>query len=231
MAAMVSTMGASNASCFTTYSISLKASTKPSCLSLKPVSIISSHGFHAAHSCFLGKVPRQHMWPEVTPSAGASIEAAGKVKRAVLVSSKLVEPEVSQDSVAFLKNPETSAEEKKPVKDSITLRHKRVVRQERNPKRLNSYSAQRIVLDNYEILKYPLRTEAAVKNISSNNTLVFVVDKRADKKCIRNAAKELFNIQTRKINTSIAPDGTKKAFLMVVPEQNASELAKKLKIF
>merc|ERR1711990_876190 len=39
-------------------------------------------------------------------------------------------------------------------------------------------------LDQYSILKYPLTTESAMKKIEDNNTLVFIVDTRANKRQI-----------------------------------------------
>ncbi|KAK6162273.1 hypothetical protein DH2020_002114 [Rehmannia glutinosa] len=46
-------------------------------------------------------------------------------------------------------------------------------------------------LDHYQILKYPLTTESAMKKIGDNNTLVFIVDIRADKKKIKDAVKKM----------------------------------------
>ncbi|KAJ9692770.1 hypothetical protein PVL29_011722 [Vitis rotundifolia] len=53
-------------------------------------------------------------------------------------------------------------------------------------------------LDQYQILKYPLTTESAMKKIEDNNTLVFIVDIRADKKKIKDAVKKMYDIQTKK---------------------------------
>jgi large subunit ribosomal protein L23Ae len=36
-------------------------------------------------------------------------------------------------------------------------------------------------MDSYAVLKYPLTTESAMKKIEDHNTLVFIVDKRANK--------------------------------------------------
>lgn len=82
----------------------------------------------------------------------------------------------------------------------------------RNPR--NSETSSRNSEDPYQILKYPLTTEAALKELEVHNTLVFVVDKRADKKKIRAAVEKLYDIKTKKVNTSMRPDGRKKAFVM-----------------
>lgn len=47
-----------------------------------------------------------------------------------------------------------------------------------------------------------------MKKIEDNNTLVFIVDIRADKKKIKNTVK-MCDIQIKKVNILIRPDGTK----------------------
>ncbi|KAL5711051.1 60S ribosomal protein L23A [Ranunculus cassubicifolius] len=85
-------------------------------------------------------------------------------------------------------------------------------------------------LDHYQILKYPLTTESAMKKIEDNNTLVFIVDIRADKKKIKAAVKKMYDIQTKKVNTLIRPDGTKKAYVRLTPDYDALDVANKIGI-
>ncbi|XP_057523262.1 50S ribosomal protein L23, chloroplastic-like isoform X1 [Amaranthus tricolor] len=89
----------------------------------------------------------------------------------------------------------------------------------------------RRILDVYQILQVPIITEAAIKNIADENSLLFTVDVRADKKMIREAVTNFFGVKVRKVNTLIRPDGTKKAYVMLNREFNASDLAKKIGIF
>lgn len=89
----------------------------------------------------------------------------------------------------------------------------------------------RRVLDVYQILQVPIITEAAIKNIADENSLLFTVDVRADKKMIRDAVNNFFGVKVRKVNTLIRPDGTKKAYVMLSREYNASDIAKKIGIF
>ncbi|CAG7905614.1 unnamed protein product, partial [Brassica rapa] len=88
----------------------------------------------------------------------------------------------------------------------------------------------RTKLDHYGILKYPLTTESAMKKIEDNNTLVFIVDIRADKKKIKDAVKKMYDIQTKKVNTLIRPDGTKKAYVRLTPDYDALDVANKIGI-
>ncbi|CAN1135355.1 60S ribosomal protein L23a-2 [Linum perenne] len=86
-------------------------------------------------------------------------------------------------------------------------------------------------LDQYQCISRPLTSEAAMKNVIENNTLVFTVDVRADKTEIKAAMKNVFNVETRKVNTLIRPDKRKKkAFVMLKPEYNAVDVAKRLGI-
>ena len=58
-------------------------------------------------------------------------------------------------------------------------------------------------LDQYQILKYPLTTESAMKKIEDNNTLVFIVDTRANKRKITEAVRKMYEIKTKKVNTLV----------------------------
>lgn len=58
-------------------------------------------------------------------------------------------------------------------------------------------------MDACNIIKFPLTTEAAMKKIEDNNTLVFIVHTRANKHHIRAAVKKLYDIDVAKVNTLI----------------------------
>ena len=84
--------------------------------------------------------------------------------------------------------------------------------------------------DRYAIIKHPLASESAIRTIEDNNTLVFVVDMKANKKQIKAACEKLYNFKPTKVNTLIKPDGTKKAYVKVPKEQEALEIANKIGI-
>ncbi|KAK1422072.1 hypothetical protein QVD17_24941 [Tagetes erecta] len=85
-------------------------------------------------------------------------------------------------------------------------------------------------MDYQQVLKYPVVTEAGIQSIIKENTLVFMVDVRANKKDIRNAFENMLQIKTKKINTLINYDGTKKAYIQLPPDNQAVTIAKRLKI-
>ena len=49
----------------------------------------------------------------------------------------------------------------------------------------------------------PLNTESAMKKIEEHNTLVFLVDIKANKRQIKDAVKKLWEVQAAKVNTLI----------------------------
>jgi large subunit ribosomal protein L23Ae len=84
--------------------------------------------------------------------------------------------------------------------------------------------------DKYAIIKYPLSTESAIKTIEDNNTLVFIVDRRANKPMIKKACQDLYNIKVKSVNSLIRPDGLKKAYVVLSAEQDALDVANKIGI-
>lgn len=91
----------------------------------------------------------------------------------------------------------------KKIRTSVTFHRPKTLKKERNPKYPRISAPPRNKLDHYRILKYPLTTESAMKKIEDNNTLVFIVDIKADKKMIKAAVKKMYDIQTKKVNTLI----------------------------
>merc|ERR1711901_15799 len=105
---------------------------------------------------------------------------------------------------------------------------------DRNPKyprfTKDSNSAHRRKMDHFQIIKFPLATESAMKKIEENNTLVFIVDVRASKFQIQEAVESMYDIQTAKINTLIRPDGQKKAYVRLTQDYDALDVANKIGI-
>ena len=58
-------------------------------------------------------------------------------------------------------------------------------------------------MDAFRTIVHPLNTESAMKKIEDNNTLVFVVDIKANKRQIKEAVKKLYDVKAEKINTLI----------------------------
>mmetsp|Transcript_5217 Transcript_5217/g.5340 ORF Transcript_5217/g.5340 Transcript_5217/m.5340 type:complete len:145 (+) Transcript_5217:44-478(+) len=82
----------------------------------------------------------------------------------------------------------------------------------------------------YDIIKFPLTTETAMKKIEENNTLVFIVGLTANKKQIKDSVKKLYDITAAKVNTLIRPDGQKKAYVRLTPDCDALDVANRIGI-
>lgn len=121
-------------------------------------------------------------------------------------------------------------------KRSVTLRTKthfykpKTLKLARNPKVKVSTTEPRRKLDQYAIIKRPLTTESAMKRIEDNNTLVFIVDIRANKRQIKDAVKGMYEIQCQKVNTLIRPDGQKKAYVRLTSDFDALDVANRIGI-
>ncbi|XP_076911729.1 large ribosomal subunit protein uL23-like [Bidens hawaiensis] len=129
-----------------------------------------------------------------------------------------------------VKTGSTFKKKAKKIRTKVTFHRPRTLKTDRNPKYPRISAPPRNKLDHYQILKYPLTTESAMKKIEDNNTLVFIVDIRADKKKIKAAVKKMYDIQTKKVNTLIRPDGTKKAYVRLTPDYDALDVANKIGI-
>ncbi|NXA02448.1 RL23A protein, partial [Nesospiza acunhae] len=114
---------------------------------------------------------------------------------------------------------------KKKIRTSPTFRRPKTLRLRRQPK----YPRKTSALDHYAIIKFPLTTESAMKKIEDNNTLVFIVDVKANKHQIKQAVKKLYDIDVAKVNTLIRPDGEKKAYVRLAPDYDALDVANKVR--
>ncbi|XP_060009170.1 large ribosomal subunit protein uL23-like [Lagenorhynchus albirostris] len=85
-------------------------------------------------------------------------------------------------------------------------------------------------VDHYAIIKFPLTTESVVKKIEDNNTMVFIVDVKANKHQIKQAVKKPYDIDLAKVITLIRPDGEKKEYVRLAPDYDALDIANKIGI-
>lgn len=73
----------------------------------------------------------------------------------------------------------------------------------RAPKVVVKSVPSRTKLDNFQVLKFPLTTESAMKKIEDNNTLVFIVDIRSNKRQIKSAVETMYGVKVDRVNTLI----------------------------
>jgi len=73
-----------------------------------------------------------------------------------------------------------------------------------------------------------LATEKATRLMESENKLVFIVDKKATKKSIKEAIEKMFETKVKHVNTMVGPDAKKKAYVTFSDNTPAIDLATKL---
>ena len=82
-------------------------------------------------------------------------------------------------------------------------------------------------MDPYRVIDYPYLTEKAIGLIEKENKLVFIVNRKSNKKQIKDAIEKVFEVKVAKVNTQIK-GGEKKAYVKLKPEYKAIDVATKL---
>ena len=86
---------------------------------------------------------------------------------------------------------------------STTFHRPKTLTLSRSPKYPRKSIPHEPRLDAGKVIVHPLNTESAMKKIEENNTLVFIVDTKANKRQIKEALKKMYDVDTIKINTLI----------------------------
>ena len=85
-------------------------------------------------------------------------------------------------------------------------------------------------MDPYHIIFHPFVTEKTMNFMEKNNALEFVVKRNADKKTIKKAVEELFEVKVKDVNTRITKKG-KHAIVTFTPEFKAEDIGMRIGIF
>merc|ERR1712194_636010 len=129
----------------------------------------------------------------------------------------------------------------KAVKDSMSRKVKKVrtnvhffkpktLIKARDPKYPRKSVNRMNRMDKYRIIQCPVTTESAMKKIEEINTLVFLVDIKANKPQIKEAVRALYDVKCAKVNTLIRPDGRKKAYVHLTQDYDALDVANRIGI-
>jgi len=118
-----------------------------------------------------------------------------------------------------------NSHKQKKVRLSTTFHTPKTLQLSRAPKYPRNAIQNDAGADPSKVISYPLNTESAMKKIEEHNTLVSIVNVKATKPQIKAAIKTLYDVDTVKINTLIRPDGSKKAYAKLTPDQDALDIA------
>merc|ERR1711915_996427 len=94
----------------------------------------------------------------------------------------------------------TNGTRRRKIRTSVQFRRPHTLRLPRNPKSPRRSVPRKSKLDAFSVVKYPLTTESAMKKIEDNNTLVFIVDRLANKYQIKASVKKLYEIDAARVN-------------------------------
>jgi large subunit ribosomal protein L23Ae len=120
----------------------------------------------------------------------------------------------------------------KKIHTSIRFRKPKTLRLARDPKYPRTSVPSANKFNEFRVIKYPLTTESAMKKIEedNSNTLVFIVDVKANKRQIKDAVHKLYDVKAARVNTLIRPDGKKKAYVKLTPDLDILDVAGKIGI-
>lgn len=79
--------------------------------------------------------------------------------------------------------------------------------------------------DPYAVIKAPLSTEKNIRQIETDNKLVFSVSPSATKADVKKAVEELYKVKVVKVNIDNSFTGVKKAYVKLSPENLASDVS------
>jgi large subunit ribosomal protein L23 len=85
-------------------------------------------------------------------------------------------------------------------------------------------------MDPYDIIYHPFVTEKTMSFMENNNALEFVVKRNTNKKIIKKAIEQMFDVKVKKINTRITKTG-KHAIVVFMPEVKAEDIGMRIGIF
>jgi len=84
---------------------------------------------------------------------------------------------------------------------------------------------KQLLVDPWTIIYHPLLTEKALAKIETENKLVFIVNRKSNKKQIRWAVEKALEVKVKDVKTMIDRKGRKKAWVRLTKEYSAAEIA------
>jgi large subunit ribosomal protein L23 len=83
-------------------------------------------------------------------------------------------------------------------------------------------------MDPYKVIIEPLSTEKSVRLMEAQNELIFIVNPKSNKKQIKKAIEEMFNVKIERVNTVNDMKGRKKAYVKFHKDYPAIDVGTRL---
>lgn len=109
-------------------------------------------------------------------------------------------------SMALTHLPQVHSRKNVKARTSTSFHRPKTLVLSRSPKYTRKSIVHEPRLDAHRVVIHPLNTESAMKKMEEHNTLVFIVDVRANKAQIKASLKQLYDIDCVKINTLVRYD-------------------------
>ena len=196
-----------------------------SCLLLSAALFVVTEAKTAASKAAASKITTPKAAAPKTTTASSSSGPQSETDRVKALQAKLAAKKAAKTVKVQAKGPAAAVKDVVKVRRSVHFYRPVTLKLHRNPKYQRKAVERRNKLDKYAVLKHPLCTESAMKQIEEHNTLTFIVDLKANKRHIAQAVKDLYEIKVVKVNTLVRPDGTKKAYVRLSPDHEALEVA------
>ncbi|KAK6588492.1 hypothetical protein RS030_4563 [Cryptosporidium xiaoi] len=127
-----------------------------------------------------------------------------------------------------IKNSKRSSTTK--VRTRVQFYRPKTLKLERKPKYERKVIKTQKELDCFDIIKRPITTESAMKKVETLNTIVFLVNERANKKQIKYAVNKLYDVKVDHVNTVNTFGYGKKAYVRLSPDVEAVDVASRIGI-
>lgn len=85
-------------------------------------------------------------------------------------------------------------------------------------------------MEQYKIIKHVLSTEKSIRLMELENKLVFAVNSKSTKKEIKKAIEEMFKVEVDSVNTFVAANSEKRAYVKFSAKNPAIDIATKMGI-
>ncbi len=79
-----------------------------------------------------------------------------------------------------------------------------------------------------DVILYAELSDKNLRLLDKENKVVFIVNRKSNKKEIKEAVEKIFNVKVEKVNTLILPDGRKKAYVKIDKNYKAHDVLSKL---
>ncbi|KAL0927243.1 hypothetical protein M5K25_001407 [Dendrobium thyrsiflorum] len=164
-----------------------------------------------------GVPPDRHLTPEFCRISKRRRSSARPPTGTIAPWHKGVSPLVKSGASSIKKKT-------KKIRTSVTFHRPKTLNKPGEPKYPTISALPRNKLNHYQILKYPLTTESAMKKIEDNKLLSSLLTFELTRRRSRLLSRRCMTFKPRK------PDGTKKAYVRLTPDYDALGVANKIGI-